>query len=543
VKSEVINKEDKAVVSSRLGNQNLSLRIDTVVKVFKKVREIFFLLRIMIGLSLKNGATTRNRSSSLGCIRFVLILQVLSFVVPRHHLFARAKKQNQRVMRGSEFNVTSLDGIYRLELPETSSKPEKKKNLLLQKGNAKGSPPATTKDDKRDGSRIRVNKTDKKNVTPTLPGNASTEKHSGRDDIDPPFKASSDSLLSISNTVDLKANEAPALPDNATTENHSGRDDIDPPFIASSDSLLSISNTVDLKAELPPTVSPSSIETKQPNSKPTAGTIETPIVEKNSSSLSTGSFLREDDFNKTKIVKLRPIIFNITADMFTRKINTTKLKRSFRSFIEVILDMNSNGNWYPFHSKLVSNMTIEALSNTEAPINEENDEQHADPNMRMSFQLIINGLITVREKKQYDEIVAFSKRTTDGTEKRMASNYEAESESNFYDFFDHSMLLHLTFWGTSSIQEALEGIDVKNPIITSVTVGEKEVIYFGIDKDDNYLYNGNHQLVKSKHLTESATTGRISGSAKLSSPLRSKSGLLSIIMMSVGMIFSIERLL
>ena len=96
------------------------------------------------------------------------------------------------------------------------------------------------------------------------------------------------------------------------------------------------------------------------------------------------------------------------------------------------------------------------------------------------------------------------------------------------------MLLYFTFWGVDSLQKVLEEDGgLQNPIITSVSMGKKELIAFGIDKDDNYLYKGDHD--SDNNLPAKANAG-ISGRLK-SSAAASTFGFLTIIMISAAVIF------
>lgn len=237
-------------------------------------------------------------------------------------------------------------------------------------------------------------------------------------------------------------------------------------------------------------------------------------------------------FDETKFVageKLQPIIFDMTVSNFTQTINTNKMKTYFIGFIKELLDMRSNTNWYPFHLKSVSNITIELV--TEIFV-EGDKEEHADPIIQKPVQLIITGLVFVHVKKQEVGTVASSQRTTGGKEKQAIVN-DGTPASSLHDSFYHSVLLYFTFWGADSLQKVLEEDGgLQNPIISSVSVGDKELIAFGIDKDDNYLYKGDHDSSKPKNLPAQANTG-ISGRFA-SSAASLKFGFLTIIMMSAG---------
>ena len=65
--------------------------------------------------------------------------------------------------------------------------------------------------------------------------------------------------------------------------------------------------------------------------------------------------------------------------------------------------------------------------------------------------------------------------------------------STFYDSFNHSMLLYYTFWGVDDFQKVLEKEGgLRKPVIGSVSLGEKELITFGVHKEENYANTGRH---------------------------------------------------
>lgn len=101
--------------------------------------------------------------------------------------------------------------------------------------------------------------------------------------------------------------------------------------------------------------------------------------------------------------------------------------------------------------------------------------------------------------KTLDGVEAISKRTTKEKEKQEASFETVDPlTTSFYDLFDHSMYLYFSFWGPGDIQEALQEVtSLQNPIIASVSIGEKKIISSGIDK----MYNGDRDASKSKRMS------------------------------------------
>merc|ERR1712194_772623 len=128
------------------------------------------------------------------------------------------------------------------------------------------------------------------------------------------------------------------------------------------------------------------------------------------------------------------------------------------------------------------------------------EEQIAD--RMIPVQLIINGLVFVDLNKQDDEVLTATTRNAGGAkQQRTAVNDNVTPLSTFHDSFDHSMLLFFTFWGVDSLQKILEEDGgFQNPVIDSVSIGKKKLLTFGIDKDDNYLYKGDHNYSMQKHL-------------------------------------------
>lgn len=237
----------------------------------------------------------------------------------------------------------------------------------------------------------------------------------------------------------------------------------------------------------------------------------------------------EVEFDKTKFVageRLLPIVFNMTVSKFTNTINHDALKTHFKDFIEDVLDMKSNLDWYPYHSKSMHNISIQLIPSdtlTEG-INEEQSVDHT-----ISVQMIINGLVFVHVNEQGVGIVTSTTRKAGGAKQQPEDVNDSAIRSIFHDSFDHSMLLYFTFWGVENLQEALEEDGgVQKPVIDSIIVGKKQLITFHVDKDDNHLYNGDHDSFKPKHSISKV----ISAVGNDSSARASKYGLYTFIMIS-----------
>jgi hypothetical protein len=237
----------------------------------------------------------------------------------------------------------------------------------------------------------------------------------------------------------------------------------------------------------------------------------------------------EVEFDKTKFVageRLLPIVFNMTVSKYTNTINHDALKTHFKDFIEDVLDMKSNLDWYPYHSKSMHNISIQLIPSdtlTEG-INEEQSVDHT-----ISVQMIINGLVFVHVNEQGVGIVTSTTRKAGGAKQQPEDVNDSAIRSIFHDSFDHSMLLYFTFWGVENLQEALEEDGgVQKPVIDSIIVGKKHLITFQVDKDDNHLYNGDHDSFKPKHSISKV----ISAVGNDSSARASKYGLYTFIMIS-----------
>jgi len=218
--------------------------------------------------------------------------------------------------------------------------------------------------------------------------------------------------------------------------------------------------------------------------------------------------------------RLPPIMFEVKADNFTQTINNTyRLEVFFEGFIGDIVNMESNLKWYPFNSKSVSKVTIGAFVHTSA---KQGQKGAASSTIRIQF--IINGFVFVHSKTDGLQHVS-SKRSTGQRQNQTISNEEVLG-SSFEDFFDHNMLLYLTFWGTEKVEAVLDEIGLVDPVVKSVTVGEKKLIDLAVDKDDNYKYKGDHDHFAGRSIP-GVQTDRPKSSANVST-----CGLLTIFMMS-----------
>mmetsp|Transcript_56965 Transcript_56965/g.115954 ORF Transcript_56965/g.115954 Transcript_56965/m.115954 type:complete len:348 (+) Transcript_56965:383-1426(+) len=345
-----------------------------------------------------------------------------------------------------------------------------------------------------------------------------------------------------------------------------GRDDIQLPT-TSSDSNWSLTTSQELSITESPTVEltasdpsnsiplPSFKETEQPTSlstfkptevsEPTSSISETEddynsvVTERPSAKNSSQDLTTDNIFNNqvldvefdenvfTAKERLQPVTLNMTVSNLSM-MNYDKLRSYFKKFIEDLLSMRSDRDWYPFHSKSVHNISIELVP-------DEIVKGYAEDNIRV--QLIISGDVFVHVKKQEVGKVTSSTRIAGGAEKESAVLSDNASLFTLHDSFYHSMLLYFTFWGVESLQQNLEDHGgLQNPNVVSVSIGKQELMTFGIEKKHNYLYSrGDHGSTKLKHLPSSSIVG-IGSNALESSASSSRFGLFTIVMVSVGII-------
>jgi hypothetical protein len=244
------------------------------------------------------------------------------------------------------------------------------------------------------------------------------------------------------------------------------------------------------------------------------------VIDENTSNSSDNTGKMESDqapefqFDKNKYVdgeKLQTITFSMTVSEFTQILNVEKLEAFFKDFVEDVLEMRSNRDWYPFHSKSVHNITMELLPNFVV----ERDIKERNANFIVPVQLNINGIVLVNFNEQ---------------DRQQRNNINDSAPSAFKDSFDHSMLLYFTFWGVETLQNVLEEVGgLRDLVIRTVSVGKKELI--AIDKD------GAH-LIKSDQSSSNQIVATVSDIENKSSASASKCGLLThIIMVSASLMW------
>eukprot|EP00535_Pseudo-nitzschia_heimii_P012180 CAMPEP_0197197654 /NCGR_PEP_ID=MMETSP1423-20130617/32973_1 /TAXON_ID=476441 /ORGANISM="Pseudo-nitzschia heimii, Strain UNC1101" /LENGTH=726 /DNA_ID=CAMNT_0042651479 /DNA_START=8 /DNA_END=2185 /DNA_ORIENTATION=- len=220
--------------------------------------------------------------------------------------------------------------------------------------------------------------------------------------------------------------------------------------------------------------------------------------------------LTDIEFDETKFVagdKLKRITFLMTISEPTEIANEEKLEIYFKEFIERVLDMSGNEDWYPFHVKSVDNITIDLIP----MFTLQGAQKERSVGQGFPVTLIINGLVFVHSSGQQNQD------TIDINNK--------VPQLTFHDFFEHSLLLYLTFWGVDNLQEVMtKDGGLKNPVIHSVFVGMKQLIRF----DNDSLHKDNHD--------SSAATGRVNTKSESSERI-SKKNFLSFITILGGIIW------
>lgn len=185
--------------------------------------------------------------------------------------------------------------------------------------------------------------------------------------------------------------------------------------------------------------------------------------------------------------KLQPITFAMNVTKVAAAANTTALKYYMKKFLEEVVDMESNRNWYPTHLKSVENLSIDLMTDNidflpTAIVLEGTHKQNSGDNHTIPVRLIVNGVVFVHSKIQH------SVTTSEKGESplRTITIEDRTSGSIFYDSFDHSMLLYYTFWGVDDFQMILEKEGgLRKPVIGSISLGGKELITFGVHKDNS----------------------------------------------------------
>jgi len=285
-------------------------------------------------------------------------------------------------------------------------------------------------------------------------------------------------------------------PGSANIEEDSGRDDVESPN-GTSDSLWSLEKSTDLSTAASETLDPTSDPSEFDN-----------IFEASSGDLN--SDISDGYFDSVRFVareKLEPITFNMTVSEFRYTLDYNKVESYLKDFVEDVLNMRSNRGWYPSHSKSMHNISIELFPSV---VVEDQEVESAD--QTIPVQLTVNGLVLVHAKNQDTGAVASKTRNRGGKKQQQSEINDSASLSPFHDSFDHSMFLYFTFWGVDDLQQILEQDGgLQNPVIDSVSSGNKRLITFNTDKDDNYVFRGDHHSEKPKKVIPRA---EIESSAK-----------------------------
>lgn len=235
--------------------------------------------------------------------------------------------------------------------------------------------------------------------------------------------------------------------------------------------------------------------------------------------------------------KLQPITFNMNVKKVGTATGTAALQSFIKNFIDDVLNMKSNADWYPTHSKSVDNLSIDLVTDNadalpSAVVLEGARKQNSGDKHTIPVRLTVNGVVFVHAKDEDAQMTAAATRKKDDPQPRTIAIEDSNSTSTFYNSFDHSMLLYYTFWGIDDLEKVLEKDGgLRKPVIDSVTLGEKQVIAFGVDKDANFAYNGDHSSNKPKRSPATAISqvgSRRSSSARASA----KYGVLTFLLIS-----------
>mmetsp|Transcript_2992 Transcript_2992/g.8164 ORF Transcript_2992/g.8164 Transcript_2992/m.8164 type:complete len:436 (+) Transcript_2992:285-1592(+) len=430
----------------------------------------------------------KNVKFCIGWTVFALFFEATVCSTHNGVLFVDAN--SERILRGSPSNSIQLDGILHRELPEASTRKKNNKNNKKEV-DAKA-------DNKKDRNAVT-------SIAAFLPEDSDIED-SGRDKIESPNVSSaslqsSKNITTESNTEVSKqiGSSQPNATPNTSTPLHS--DNVFGTAI--------IGQTETDHSAYPPTL--------QDDDFPT------PIIHRPNK---TGSEVAFDKSEFVTVTQLEPIIFDITVSKFTTIVDSVELRTFFKDFVEDVLEMKSNGNWYPSNVKSMRDISISLHESTVS------QSEHAEgiANEKIDVELIINGHVAVHTKNEGAKVA--TTRTRNAGAKEKANNLDDTlTVSTFQESFDHSLLLHLTFWGVASIEKMLKKKGgLQNPVINSVSVGEKELMAFGTDKDDNYLYGGDHNSEKPHRIR----VGEESGIDDTSSARTSLHGLSTLILISIA---------
>lgn len=409
---------------------------------------------------------------SLGWPAFLLILEAALCITQSHGSFVQIN--TQRILRGSQVNDFPLS-LSQRELPEVDTKKKDKngKNDNKKEMQAKPDKEIEAKGDKKKEKDIRNGVT----KIEAAPPRVIDGENSGRDEIKSPI-ISSETLQNSETITTEFASEAPkeSVPSDLTKTE-------------------TVSTSIDNDKSLEPII-------RLPKGEESA--------------------IAFDGTKFTVVTKMEPITFELTVSNFMPIVDNDNLKTHLKEIVENVLDMKSNLNWYPSHEKSMLDLSFVLLPSSDSEL--EHKERLAGHNAQA--QLIINGYVAVHANNQAAEVLASSSRSAEGTKQQTNDVNDSLNQSTFHESFDHSMLLYFTFWGVESLERILEKeCGLSHPVITSVSIGNEKLMTFGIDKDDNYLFGGDHNFVKSKHILQTKASG--------SSARASKYGCLTFILISV----------
>ena len=396
----------------------------------------------------------------------VLLLQLLALVVLYTQNFcADAKVTSTGIVRGPRVEKQTADEIPEISRPRRSGYEEDgdeaiREERRLQGGNKNGGGGGKNKNKNKETESPTMSPTNPPTTPPTNlptplptnpPTNLPTPRPSNRPTIAPTPRPSNRPTMAPTKAPVPPTNPPTSGPTNSPTYRPTPR----PTFLPTAGPTHSPTNV--------PTVPPIYHPTGLPTNLPTDGPTNTPTVRP------TPTPTARPTFDLTRFVdveKLEPIIINVTVSNFTKLSNEQSLENYFKGLIEGVLD-SFNQEWYPSYNKSIDNVTLQFLP--AAPITEIQRVQRNSVQTSQA-QIIIDGQVFVHAKE------------------RQQSNIKPSS--SFNDSFDYSMLLYFTFWGVDDVEEALTKIGgLENPVINSVSIGEKKLI--GVGDTDNSLIENN----------------------------------------------------
>jgi hypothetical protein len=426
--------------------------------------------------------------------KVLLLLQSILVALHKQNLFVDAKHES--ILRGSQLKKQLGDGLPRFDLPDASAtqnqrllKDDKNPTSADKGGNDDKGGKGPSKDEdpvpssSKEGS--GPNKKDKnENDKNDRAGDKEDKNENDKNDNDESNKNDQESptLSPVAHPVSAPTDKPMVLLTMAPSSTSIKLNPVPVPTIsATSDPTVTLvldpetSPPIDLVSE-PIITDPAFVQPPDPaptlNLIPPTDLVSARIMAPSVYTANHNGDQRSDiEFDKTKFVaveRLQPIKFDMTVSEYTQLMNTEKLDAYFKDFIENVLDMRSNRDWYPFNYKSVHNITMELLP----MFGMEGDKKERSTKLEVPVQLILNGLIFVHLNDQDSQ--------------QTISINDSVTRSIFHDSFDHSMLLFFTFWGVDRLQEVLEEDGgIQNPVVNSVIVGNKQLIT--IDKDGNYF--------------------------------------------------------